>query len=193
MLKLALIINNKVHIIEEIDAVDLDEVYAKYRSRELSYMDITNDTREIQEGWPVVDGVIQEPIPSALSLDELKALKRTLISAACKSAIEAGFTSSALGEPHTYDSADEDQRNLLASVQAFATAQKVGQQLDVVPYRCTRLSDNVRDAFPHNEMQMNVVYADWLRHWSEQMIKNNDLKRQVDLATTSEELDAINW
>lgn len=55
---------------------------------------------------------------AATGLHQAKTAKLAELKAACRAIIEAGFTSSALGEPHSYPATDTDQRNLHAAVLA---------------------------------------------------------------------------
>ena len=54
----------------------------------------------------------------APSLGEIRAARIAALRAACAAAIVGGFTSSALGAPHTYPSAPTDQVNLMGSATA---------------------------------------------------------------------------
>ena len=73
--KFALIINGLVHTIEDIPAADIDELYSKYRSKELAYVDITNNTQGIAEGW-TYDGAnfIAPPIPASTTEQQIAEL-----------------------------------------------------------------------------------------------------------------------
>lgn len=51
-----------------------------------------------------------------LTLTQAQALQAQAIAVACRTAIYAGFTSSALGAAYTYPASDTDQRNLIAQV-----------------------------------------------------------------------------
>jgi len=60
------------------------------------------------------------PVPPAPqpSLASLRAQKISALYAKCDSVITGGYTSSALGAPHTYPSSQTDQMNMMASVTA---------------------------------------------------------------------------
>ena len=62
MYKYAQILHDKVHWIFNHEQ-PLNILYRDYFAHDIELIDITNDNREIEEGWPVVDGEIQEPAP----------------------------------------------------------------------------------------------------------------------------------
>ncbi len=64
-------------------------------------------------GWLLKDGALAEPLPD---IEQIKLERSAAMRAACAVAITSGFTSSALGEPHTYPSDQTDQSNLSANV-----------------------------------------------------------------------------
>lgn len=67
-----------------------------------------------------------EVAPHVLTLGEEKAIAVAAINVACRISIISGFVSSALGEPHTYDSYETDQLNLIGAL---------ALGIDM-PYRC---------------------------------------------------------
>lgn len=72
-----------------------------------------------ENDWLVQAIPVQEPIPEPVilpTLDEVKANQITNLSAAFETRIHNGFTSSALGEPHSYPAKEKDQQNLAAAV-----------------------------------------------------------------------------
>lgn len=66
----------------------------------------------------IVAGVPTAIDPPPPPLETVKAARIAALSVACRNQILAGFTSSALGEPHAYPSGETDQRNMIASVTA---------------------------------------------------------------------------
>lgn len=69
-------------------------------------------------GWAVVAGALVAWVPPPPTLAAVQAAQIALLRAACDAAITGGYTSSALGAPHTYPSTVLDQQNMIASVTA---------------------------------------------------------------------------
>lgn len=96
---------------------------------------------------PFTDEEINAEVTRLLYSDTIKA-KIEELNNACEERIVSGFTSSALGTPHTYQSERDDQTNLLGSVL---------DNLDSV-YKCF---DGVTWAYrPHTIAQLKQVLAD---------------------------------
>lgn len=129
------------------------------------------------------------PIPSSLSdivpLSTIKQARIDLINEACEIAITSGFVSSALGSPHTYDSAIEDQINLIAATLAAMG----GQSLE---YKCFTETGEKQWCL-HTPQQMLQVYSDGLVYKVTQMKKATYFKELINNATTPEEVEAIIW
>jgi hypothetical protein len=81
----------------------------------------------VKVGYTYVNGVFAPPVgPSTVSaLAAAQATQITVLSAACQSAIYAGFTSTALGGLYSYPAKDTDQFNLLSSVTSALMAAKL--------------------------------------------------------------------
>jgi len=114
-------------------------------------------------------------------------LQATVINSACAAAIVGGFPSSALGAPHTYDSAMEDQLNLIGAAGANVDLQ----------YSCTD-AVGVKNAVLHTAAQIKQVYADGITYKTTQLSKARALKVQLDSlaanpASTQADIDAIIW
>jgi len=106
---------------------------------------------------------------------------------ACAADIVGGFSSSSLGIAHTYDSAMEDQLNLIGAA---------GANIDLL-YTCTDAA-GVKDAVLHTAAQLKQVYADGVAHKTTQLSKARALKVQLDAlaanaATTQADIDAVVW
>ena len=125
------------------------------------------------------DGTYSSVPRPALSL---RPQKLTEINAACAAAITAGFTSSALGAPHTYQSQLEDQLNLVGAAAMGVT----------VSYRCTDVN-GVYAARPHTAAQIKQVLADGAQVKLNMLAQATSLKAQVEEAETAEEMTAIVW
>jgi len=122
----------------------------------------------------------------ALTLVELKASKTSEINSACSKAITSGFTSSALGTPHTYQSEQTDQLNLIGVVTA-------GQD-DYFKCGITDVNGNVTWNYAlHTIAQLQQVLVDGKAHKQTLLQKTNTLKTQVASAKTVAEVKAIVW
>ena len=118
---------------------------------------------------------------TAPSLKEMKTSKLTSLNTFCEAAIVGGFTSSALGSEHTYQSDRDDQVNLMGLVTAG--------------------NDDVLKCFDgytwnwkqHTVSQLKKVFNDGAAFKKEQLIKANTLKAQIEAASANEELDGIVW
>lgn len=116
------------------------------------------------------------------TLYEAKAAKTAKINAACAAAIVGGFTSSALGAPHTYDSALEDQLNLIGAV---------GLGIDL-PYRCAD-AVGVKEFRLHTAAQLKQVQADGAVIKLAALEKAATLKAQVQAAADAAAVGAVAW
>lgn len=130
----------------------------------------------------------QATYQAALVPDAL-ANKRRELNANCDAAITAGFTSSALGTPHTYPSSEEDQLNLLGLVTAG-----VDHWFDA--------DDGTGEAQKlHTAAQLQQVFSDGLTYKGTVLQQCKTLKAQAqavaDGAGTIEEklaaIEAIVW
>jgi len=127
-----------------------------------------------------VDGLL------APTLDELKASKTSEINTSCSKAITSGFTSSALGTPHTYQSDQTDQLNLIGVVAAGTD--------DYFKCGVTDANGNITWNYElHTIAQLQQVLADGKAHKQALLQKANTLKVQVASATTVAEVEAIVW
>ncbi|MFS2106645.1 hypothetical protein [Ralstonia sp. Ralssp135] len=142
-----------------------------------------------QPGYTVVNGALVAPLPpttEALLVQE-KAQQATKVSTACVAALITGFTSSALGTPHTYPSQDDDQRNLQSAVSASAVAPSNW----TTPIWCA--NNDAWSFTAHAAAQIQQVNADWLTHRVAAQQKYADLIARINAATSIEEVQAIEW
>lgn len=121
-------------------------------------------------------------VPAALVLERARAIKSAEINAACAAAIVGGFTSSALGTPHTYDSALEDQLNLIGAV-------SLGVDL---PYRCADAA-GIKAFRLHTAAQLKQVAADGALVKLAALEKAATLKTQVQVAADAAAVEAVAW
>ncbi|MBL4775310.1 MAG: hypothetical protein JKY87_04565 [Mariprofundus sp.] len=125
----------------------------------------------------------------AWAFDAGKAIaeRATAINAACAAAIVGGFSSSALGAAYSYDSAIEDQLNLIG-----ATAANID-----MPYPCTD-SAGVKAEIIHSALQIKTVLDAGLVFKSTQLSKARALKVQLNAlsaspSTSQADMDSIIW
>ncbi len=127
-----------------------------------------------------------QPTQAELDAAELPAAQQAKIlqlKSSCKNAIESGFTSSALGSVHTYDSAlPQDQTNLLGAVMAG---------IDLM-YTCID-SNNVKQQKLHTAAQMQTLYADAMTHVQAAKGRFYARKAEVEAATTLSAVDGVVW
>ena len=121
-------------------------------------------------------------VPEAIALERARIAKTAEINAACAAAIIGGFASSALGAPHTYDSALEDQLNLIGAV-------SLGIDL---PYRCADAT-SVKAFCPHTAAQLKQVAADGAAIKLAALEKAATLKAQVQAAADEAAVEAVAW
>lgn len=113
---------------------------------------VASDSANVGDRW---DGrLFREPAPT---LAEAKALQVSRVNAACQAAIYAGFTSSALGAPHSYPAKPQDQANLVASVMSSLLPNV--QSGWTTPYWCAD-SDGKWSYAPHTAAQIQQVGSD---------------------------------
>ncbi len=118
----------------------------------------------------------------ALKLAKAKEAKCAELNAVCDSHLMS-FESSALGETHIYDSALEDQLNLLGLVSAGIDSY----------FRCLKKGASVKENKPHSKAQLAAVYKDGLTYKSEQIYKCGLLKAKVMAAKTLDEVASVAW
>lgn len=118
------------------------------------------------------------------NLTPFKNAKIAELDQACSQAISQGFTSSALGVAHTYPYDDEAQRNLHAAI------------IDtLIDSTVTTVSFKTLDAGyqNHTVAQIQQVAKDSKTPFMNNLNKYNNLKSQVQSATTVDAINAIVW
>lgn len=121
-----------------------------------------------------------------MSLSQLKSNLTATINLKCQLVITGGFTSSALGTPHRYDSDIVDQINFM---QAYTIAKVTGLP---VSYRIWN-EDGTKEFHDHTAAQFEVAYQDGAVVKALALQKCAELKASIDNATTAEELEIIKW
>lgn len=125
-------------------------------------------------------------------VDDIGAILATLyeqklqeINAGCNSHIESGFMSSALGEPHRYNSQMDDQINLTGMVLSGLDAS----------YACFD-ADQVKGFRPHTAAQLHQVGQDLVRFKQSALQHADNLKQDLATALKGKKLKvmkAIQW
>jgi len=120
------------------------------------------------------------------TLKELKASKLSSINTSCEAVIVSGFTSSALGSEHIYQSDRDDQINLMGLV-------TTGKD-DLLKCGVDDGDGNITWEWKqHTVTQLKAVFDDGAAFKMLQLIKANTLKVQISSATTVEEVNEIVW
>lgn len=130
-----------------------------------------------------------EPLPPDIGQAKTGAVG--LLAAACGTQAVGGFSSSALGAPYLYPSAQTDQDNLAASV--LASLLPAGQAPGwTTPFMCCD-SKGVWARRPHMAAQIQQVGLDGKAFVLGCLTKLDTLRAQIGAATTVDQVDAIVW
>ncbi|WP_261513125.1 DUF4376 domain-containing protein [Burkholderia multivorans] len=142
-------------------------------------------------GYTVANGALVEPKPpsAAQQLASAQAVQIAVVNAACQAVIVAGFTSSALGDAHTYPSTDTDQRNLLSA----ATASQGQSSSWTTALWCASGSLLAWAFTSHTAAQVQQVSADFLAFRIAAQQKYADLATKINAATSVSDVQAITW
>ena len=140
-------------------------------------------------GNPVIIDTIGIPsvgltpdMPLSITLAKLQQAKIVDLNTACGNFMVSGFTSSALGNVHTYDSKLEDQLNLTGVMALNADSY----------YKCVD-GAGVKAFLPHSAAQIKQVGIDGAMFKMVALSKVDGLKKAVMLATTLAAVNAIVW
>ena len=147
-----------------------------------------------------VDGDLVEisqpepPSPIVPTLAETKQFVLRQISQWTRTAIVGGFSSSASGAAHTYDSTDEDQCNIklmqtVSHSERFATSVYQGR----IPIRAIPAGATEKTVLYLTTAQMDILIEDMALHIGTCKQHGGALQGQVAAATTKEEVNAITW
>jgi len=122
-----------------------------------------------------------------IKLNQVKEQKINEINRIAEKKIVSGFTSSALGTPHLYQSEPIDQLNLLGVVQ---TAQLTNEnQL----FKCSPDNGKTWEYKEHTPEQLVQVLKTGKETKISILLKANELKEKVKHATSVEEIQQITW
>ena len=121
-------------------------------------------------------------MPLSIILAKLQQAKIIELNIACGNFMLNGFTSSALGNVHIYDSKLEDQLNLTGVMALNADSY----------YKCLD-GAGVKAFLPHSAAQIKQVGIDGAMFKMVALSKVDGLKKAVMLATTLADINAIVW
>lgn len=138
------------------------------------------DTMMIQQAISAWEALTPSPPTDAEVLATTKTERIAAINAACAATITSGFTSSALGTLHTYDSEETDQINLIG-------AMSLGIDL---PYKCAD-ADGIKAFRLHTASQLKQVAIDGATVKLAALEKASALKALVVAAGTVGEVISI--
>ncbi len=128
--------------------------------------------------------------PRAVTTSEILEVSRMAkiseLKLACTTSIQSGFTSSALGSPHTYDSElPTDQTNIIGAMVASLSGASV-------PFTCTD-SNGYKEQKLHTSTQLQQVFQAGMQHIVINKSHYDSLKKIVEQATTLEEINGVIW
>ena len=160
------------------------------------YPDISIGVVGAGSGCALVDGVIVEwsdprPQPTQHELESAavpaaRLAKIAELKRACTTAIQSGFTSAALGTPHTYDSElPTDQTNIIGAMVASLSGA-------TIPFTCTD-SNGYKEQRLHTSAQLQQVFQAGMQHIVINKSHYDSLKKTVEQATTLEEINGVTW
>jgi len=147
------------------------------------------DDKQVKQGYGKdLTAITQAEFDAMMqpTLVEVQASKISEINTLCDKAITGGFTSSALGAVHTYQSEQIDQLNLIGVVIAGADSM----------FKCGVVNADKTITWNyvmHTIAQLKQVLVDGKEHKLALLQKANTLKVQVAEATTVEEIEVIVW
>lgn len=141
-----------------------------------------------EPGWPYLDGKVVAPSPPAIS--DLKMARINELTANCAAAIVGGYSSSALGSPHTYPSGVTDQINMMGSVTASLLPDLSSNW--TTPFWCA--DSNGEWAFrAHRAVEIQKAGADGKAHVVSCQEKLSALSSAVSNAGGQTDILAISW
>jgi hypothetical protein len=145
-----------------------------------------------EPGWTISNGELVEP-PAPTSDQSLKAardIQIATLATACRENIVSGFTSSALGDPAMYPTAQQTDRDNLQSAAQVALASSVVEGW-TTPLWCE--AAGVWSFVEHSAQQMQQVNADWMALRTSAQQRYADAIDRVNAATTVEDVQAITY
>lgn len=181
-----------VRVADEIVVEIIPQLPVGFSIDEVFHADVVAQIRlaadDVEIGWSC-DGT-EFSAPIGPSLNDVKAAKIGVLTAACAAAIVGGYQSSALGAPHFYPSAITDQINMMGSV-----TDSLLPDLPVdwtTPFWCR--DEAGQWAFRlHDVTQIQQAGADGKAYIVECQARLEQLSAQVMLSASAEAVAAIVW
>ena len=163
----------------------IEAISAFYPNYQVS--SISNEYADIQ--WGTYAPISQEEL-NAKILEITKTKKIQELSDTCERAIISGFESSAVGEPHIYDSEAVDQINLIGAVMSTAPtpAEPMGYS---IYYACRDVASGVKEYHEHTHFQLRQVLADGAQVKLTQLQTFHMKRLAVMTATSVYQVEAI--
>ena len=123
-----------------------------------------------------------DPEYDAEFIEPFRRERKIILKNKCKLLIEAGFTSSALGADHHYNSELENQTNLILAATRNTS----------VNYKCVD-ANNVKVPRLHTPQQINQVINDFESHRQARIDELEVFTGLIDVATTQAEIKGVGW
>lgn len=169
------------------------QLYKDSSGKIYSYNDDVNVAAKTCNAGPlpnIPDGLTPYTPSDADLLAEAQAAQTLEISRACREAITAGFTSSALGSAHTYPCTAQDQANMTASVTASLLPTLPSGW--TTPFWCAD-SSGKWSMVAHTAAQIQQAGSDGKAWIVSNLEKNATLAASILAATTVAAVQAIVW
>lgn len=140
------------------------------------------DSQKLDASGNVVSKSEEELLTAGLlSLSDLKASRTAEVNRICQEKIVSGFTSSALGSAHYYDSEETDQLNLIGSVASGIS----------VLYKCRNIGTDVTAYVTHTNTQIKQVLRDGAERKTFLLQNAMSLKNSISSAADITALNAV--
>lgn len=162
------------------------------------WIDVTG--MECEEGYVAEfregTGIVLVPPPNTeKTFEEFKAAKLEQVDIWTRQAIIGGFVSTAKGSEYIYDSTDADQSTLRTMYIAsqspdFATTAPYNGQ---IPIRAIPKDGGKKVVLGHNKVEMQKLMDDMALHIGVCKQRGWELQSAVNEATTTEDLEGIQW
>lgn len=198
-----------VEVVPDEPQVGRDEVAVSYcdpETRTVWYevekkpvaVDQTEMINILYEQTKTADQRFRDLDPEATPLDHYKTAKVAQLDEWFKLEVAKGYTSVALGEPHTYPADDEAMKNLpmvikrleLAERQAAAAGVDLSDPANRTPFNYLTLDAGV---LPHHLGQLEQVFADGIDAADVVLQRFRALRDQANAATTNDEVALVQW
>lgn len=142
--------------------------------------------------WINESDIISKEDLDAKKLLVLKRNRISILSDNCRETIISGFTSSAIGVEMLYDSEEVDQLNLIGAT--TDTSPDINEPTGYsLLYACRNMITNIKEYRLHTHSQLRQVMRDGVEFKLQQLQKFHILRMAVEMASSIEEIDSVNW